>query len=602
MKTKLYIGHWLAVSANLIIGLATTTACAQNSVFTYQGRVTDNGTNFTGTGWFEFALVTSTNLNSPATATANMGGSSPHEFVNGFTLGSGGYGYTTAPAVTITGGGGSGASATTTISGGVVNSINIINPGSGYSSTPTVTIAPPPANLGYATFWSNDGTSSAGSEPAAAVSVAVTGGLFTVVLGDTTQANMAAIGAALFNQPNLQLRIWFSDGVNPFAALSPLQNLTPTPYALQALNAASASNVSGTISAAQISGTVPLAQLSGITANQLDVASWQLATNLNGGNAALASNVVSGISITNALIINSVVSGYFAGNGGGLTNVTAAALATPQGMTLIPAGSFTMGDSLDSLSDATPTTNITVSAFYMDVNLVSFAQWQAVYFWGTNHGYGFVNVGAGKAANEPVQSVDWYDSVKWSNARSQQAGLTPVYYTDAGLTQVFTNGEVTPFMNLAANGYRLPTEAEWEKAARGGLSGQRFPWGNVITENLANYVGHTSFSYDLGPNGNNAAFTNGVTPYTSPVGYFAPNGYGLYDMAGNVFEWCWDWYGTPYGQPTITNPTGPSTGSNRVLRGGSWGSYAYYARCAYRDYQGPYFADATISFRCVRGH
>ena len=79
--------------------------------------------------------------------------------------------------------------------------------------------------------------------------------------------------------------------------------------------------------------------------------------------------------------------------------------------------------------------------------------------------------------------------VKWSNARSQQAGLTPVYYTDAGLTQVYTNGEMctTVYVNWAANGYRLPTEAEWEKAARGGLSGQRFPWGNTISESQANY-------------------------------------------------------------------------------------------------------------------
>jgi formylglycine-generating enzyme required for sulfatase activity len=196
-----------------------------------------------------------------------------------------------------------------------------------------------------------------------------------------------------------------------------------------------------------------------------------------------------------------------------------------------------LGDTLDGQSDAIPT-NVTVSAFYMDTNLVSYSQWQAVYSYATSHGYGFVHVGAGKAANNPVQTVDWYDVVKWSNARSQQAGLTPVYYTDAGLTQVYTNGEVAPYVNWGASGYRLPTEAEWEKAARGGLSGQRFPCGDTISESQANYEGDTTdLSYDLGPNGYNALFT-GVYPYTCPVGYFAPNGYGLYDMAGNLFESC----------------------------------------------------------------
>jgi len=427
-----------------------------------------------------------------------------------------------------------------------------------------------------------------------------------------------------------------TNGASGYTLLSPLQPFTTTPYAIMANSASNllgnlsagqltgtlangalptSPNFSGTVSAGTFSGsganltslnannlasgTVPLGQLSGITGGQLAAATWQLATNLNGGNAVLASNVVSGISITNAFITNSI----FAGNGGGLTNVTAATLAIPQGMALIPAGTFSMGDSLDGESDATPTMNITVSAFYMDLNLVSYAQWQSVFFWATNHGYGFVNAGAGKAANHPVQTVDWYDSVKWSNARSQQAGLTPVYYTDAKLTQVYTNGEVTTYMNMSANGYRLPTEAEWEKAARGGLKGQRFPWGNVITENLANYYGATaSYSYDLGPNGYNTAFTNGVSPHTSPVGYFAPNGYGLYDMADDVIEWCWDWYGTPYGQPTNTNPTGPAAGSNRVMRGGDCLDAALTARCAYRQPFSPINNLQELGFRCVRGH
>jgi formylglycine-generating enzyme required for sulfatase activity len=272
--------------------------------------------------------------------------------------------------------------------------------------------------------------------------------------------------------------------------------------------------------------------------------------------------------------------------------------AIPSGMALIPAGSFTMGDNLDGESDATPI-SVTVSAFYMDTNLVSYSQWQTVYNWATSHGYGFITAGAVKAANHPVQTVVWYDVVKWSNARSQQAGLTPVYYADAGLTQVYTNGEVTPYVNWAAKGYRLPTEAEWEKAARGGLSGQRFPWGNTISESQANYAGNTSYSYDLGPNGNNAAFATGEPPYTSPVGSFAANGYELYDMAGNVFEWCWDWYGKPYAGGS--DPRGPASGSDRVVRGGSWGGNASYARCAYRYLNLPNYANYLFGFRCVRG-
>jgi formylglycine-generating enzyme required for sulfatase activity len=266
-------------------------------------------------------------------------------------------------------------------------------------------------------------------------------------------------------------------------------------------------------------------------------------------------------------------------------------------MVLIPGGAFTMGDTLDGPSDAKSVTNVLISPFYMDVNLVTWSQWQGVYGHATNHGYTFVNQGAGKGPTHPVQSVNWYDTVKWCNARSEQAGKVPVYYTDAGLTVVYRSGEVAPYANWGAKGYRLPTEAEWEKAARGGLAGQRFPWGNLISQTNANYYGATgSYAYDLGPNGYNPIGNYPTTsPGTSPVGSFAPNGYGLNDMAGNVWQWCWDWYGTPYAGGT--DPRGVSSGSFRVGRGGSWLNDASGCRAANRGYDGPAYRSIIIGFR-----
>ena len=287
--------------------------------------------------------------------------------------------------------------------------------------------------------------------------------------------------------------------------------------------------------------------------------------------------------------------------------VTVDDATAPAGMALIPAGSFTMGNcmaSVEGAGDELPLHTVYVSAFYMDRTEVTKALWAQVYTWATTHGYSFEYAAQGKAANHPAQSMTWHDAVKWCNARSEMEGRTPAYYTDAGLTTCYRSGQVAPYVNWNM-GYRLPTEAEWEKAARGAASGHRFPWGDTdnITHSRANYYGYPAssggYAYDLAPYGYHPTFTTNGTPYTSPVGYFAANGYGLYDMAGNVFEWCWDWYGT-YSSASLADPRGPASGSYRVLRGGGWNNGgALGCRAACRAINSPAYTDLDVGFRCV---
>ncbi len=276
--------------------------------------------------------------------------------------------------------------------------------------------------------------------------------------------------------------------------------------------------------------------------------------------------------------------------------------AAPTGFALIPAGAFTMGDSLDGMSDA-PTRTVTLDAFYMGKYEVTKAEWDEVRNWGLSNGYTDILEGYGTASNHPVQTITWSNTVKWCNARSQKDGLTPVYYTNDAQTTIYKTGYVNVTnaqVKWSGNGYRLPTEAEWEKAARGGLGGKRFPWGDTISHNQANYYASSSCSYDLSGAVNNYHPNYATTRscYTSPVGAFAANGYGLYDMAGNVLEYCWDWYGT-YAAGSQTNPRGSSSGAGRVVRGGCWNYNAYYCRVAERSAYGTY-AECHLGFRVVR--
>ena len=276
---------------------------------------------------------------------------------------------------------------------------------------------------------------------------------------------------------------------------------------------------------------------------------------------------------------------------------------------VIPAGAFTMGNSVAGDTDITeaPIRTVTLDSFYMGKYEVTKAEWDAVRTWGLSSGYTDLAVGSGKASNHPVQSINWYQMIKWCNARSQKEGLTPVYYINDAQTTIYKTGSVdvtNAQVRWTANGYRLPTEAEWEKAARGGLSGKRFPWGDTISHSQANYYAYDGYNYDSSGSVNNyhPSYATGSMPYTSPVGAFVANGYGLYDMAGNVWEQCWDVYGT-YDENSLDNPRGYNTtqATHRVLRGGGWIYISNSCRVAFRFFTHP--ADSnnvSFGFRVVR--
>jgi len=268
-------------------------------------------------------------------------------------------------------------------------------------------------------------------------------------------------------------------------------------------------------------------------------------------------------------------------------------LDPPEGMAFIPGGVFQMGDTFgEGDSDEFPVHSVYVSGFYMDKYEVTKALWDEVYNWATNHGYGFYfnNSGSGKATNHPVHTVNWSDCVIWCNARSEMEGRTPCYNPNDGSC------------DWNANGYRLPTEAEWEKAARGGLNGMRFSWGNFIAHSNANYVSTGDEVYDVSPtHGYHPLYMDGTTPYSSPVGSFAPNGYGLHDMAGNMMEWCWDWHDEEYyASSPSSDPRGALPSANRATRGGNWDYDEGNCRSADRIRSRPTWAYDYVGFRVCR--
>ncbi|RKX42991.1 MAG: hypothetical protein DRP64_08875 [Verrucomicrobia bacterium] len=298
---------------------------------------------------------------------------------------------------------------------------------------------------------------------------------------------------------------------------------------------------------------------------------------------------------------------------------------TPEGMALIPAGSFQMGDTFgEGYSSELPVHSVYVSGFYVGKYEVTNDEMVEVMQWAHDNGKLIVSsssitnaqgnqqklldlddvgcritwdgstfgIKSEKGSGYPCFEVSWYGSAAYCNYRSEMEERTPCYNLSDWSC------------DFSANGYRLPTEAEWEKAARGGLNGKRFDWGDTINHNYANYWANGSaYPYDTSPYTTytfHPSYADGDVPYSNPVGSFAPNGHGLYDMVGNMWEWCSDWYdGEYYASSPSSNPRGASTGLNRVMRGGCWAHNAKSCRSAGRLGGSPSDSRYFIGFRAA---
>lgn len=219
---------------------------------------------------------------------------------------------------------------------------------------------------------------------------------------------------------------------------------------------------------------------------------------------------------------------------------------------------------------------ITVASFSIGKYEVTDGTWFSLIIWAIDNGYGFDSGGAyGCASSHPMHRANWYDCVKWCNARSQKEGRMPVYTVDGAIYKSGEHDDVA--VNAAANGYRLPTDAEWEFAARGGIHSQGYEYSGGNDVNAVAW-----YRENIG--GAECYFDEGWG--TWPVGQKAANELRIHDMSGNVAEWCFDWH------PNYV-------GSRRVVRGGGWRNGADNCRVGSRTEIGPYYYYDNVGFRAV---
>jgi len=253
-------------------------------------------------------------------------------------------------------------------------------------------------------------------------------------------------------------------------------------------------------------------------------------------------------------------------------------------MQLIQGGKFTMG-SPDGKVGEKPPHSIYLHSFYMDETPITYTDFQKYVDDGGTKGR-YWKYDSYNKPEQPVTGINWYHAVNYCNWRSQKEGLQPTYFlTDT----IDIWGYPLWKRDTTANGYRLPTEAEFEYAAQGGLENKPFPWGDDFKNEYANYDIEVGIRQD-------------GWWRLAPVQSQYKNAYGLYGMSGNIWQMCDDWYEEKYYEKNQNyNPTGPETGRSKVMRGGGWGVIdSTFLRVFTRSYTAPSNYNYSIGFRCVR--